>query len=477
MSILDSIVARRMSRIATEGPTLGKSVPQQREVPLVPFGKAPHVICEVKRRSPSKGDISADLDPVEQAGIYVSRGITSISVLTEENYFAGSLDDLMRVKQAFPNVSVLRKDFLLTPLDIEVSYRAGADAVLLIAAVLEKNDIELLYAKAMELGITPLVEVHDESDVAKVRSFAPICTGINSRNLADFSVDLIHPVALRGRIDWDTFLVFESGIDGEESARFAVESGFDALLVGEAVVKKPSLIPDIISGAAFRTGAGFWVNLFSRKRQGRPLIKICGLTNAEDVGLAVDLGADLLGFIFAPSPRQADADVVRSLGKSRPEEPGRVGVVVSAAPGTIEGSERDAFALLKEGILDAIQFHGAEDPAECYRAAFPYYKALRPREPAETSLIERYGCPRVLIDAFVKGCPGGTGRRISADIVSAAGLLGPVWLAGGIDPENVAEVIRSFAPELIDASSGLESEPGKKDPEKMRRFFSAINGG
>jgi indole-3-glycerol phosphate synthase / phosphoribosylanthranilate isomerase len=477
MSILESIVARRMERIAAEGSSLGKPVPVRRQVPHVRFGETPYVICEVKRRSPSKGNISVGLDPVEQARKYVCAGITSISVLTEEDHFGGSLDDLMRVKAAFPNVSVLRKDFLLTADDIDVSYRAGADAVLLIASVLDSEDISQLYAKAIELGMTPLVEVHDENDLAKVESFKPVLTGINSRNLKDFSVDLLHPVALRSKIAWETRLVFESGIDGEESARLAATSGFDALLVGEAVVRKPALIADIIRGATYRGEAGFWAELFSRKTAGRPLVKICGLTNGEDAELAAGLGADLLGFVFAASPRAADAEFVRSLGQRPAEGPGRVGVVVSPAPGTPGGAKLDALRLLKEGALDAIQFHGNEGPEECYRAAFPYYKALRPHAPEDTASIKRYGCPRVLIDAFVEGIAGGTGRQVSPSIIEAARCYGPLWLAGGLNPDNVRELVASFSPELIDASSGLECKPGKKDREKMHRFFEAVNGG
>jgi len=128
------IAAERARDVEKYGAAQGLSLPSARVLPLVPFLQDPAVICEVKRRSPSVKNINMDLDPVQQAISYAERGIKSISVLTEQNYFSGSLEDLVSIKTALPEISVLRKDFLLTEEDVEVSYRAGADAFLLIAS-------------------------------------------------------------------------------------------------------------------------------------------------------------------------------------------------------------------------------------------------------------------------------------------------------------------------------------------------------
>ncbi len=216
-------------------------------------------------------------------------------------------------------------------------------------------------------------------------------------------------------------------------------------------------------------GGGFWAELFARKSGcNRPLVKICGLTNRADVDAAGAAGADAFGFMFARSPRRADARFVRSLGARRPGEAVRVGVVVStdlSDPGT------EAFTLLQDGFLDAIQFHGDEEPAECYKKAFPYYKALNPAGTPEVERMRNYHSPRVLIDANVPGKKGGTGVRISNDIVAAAREIRPLWLAGGLNPDNVAKVVRLFDPELIDVSSGIEVSPGVKDHAKLRKFL------
>lgn len=474
MNIRDAIVANRRRRIRGEGHSLGAVIPARRQTPLVPFGAAPGVICEVKRRSPSRGDISSGLDPLKQVSLYAGAGITSVSVLTEEDHFSGSLDDLIAIKRAFPHLSVLRKDFLMDQEDIEISYRAGADAVLLIASILDSRTLLEMHRHAVDLGMAALVEVHDDADIEKVRLFAPSLVGINSRDLETFAVDPIRPIALKAGLDWGPKLVYESGIRGEEDARLASASGFDCLLVGEAVVRNAALIPEIVRGKEAGGGA-FWADLYDhRGRQRgeiRPRVKICGLTHAGDVEAAIDLGADALGFVFARSPRRADPGLLRSLGARRPDEPVRVGVVVSTDPPDRGG---DAFELLEEGLIDAVQFHGSEEPEECYRKAFPYYKALHPATAAEAETIESYHCPRVLIDASLPGTAGGTGVQVAAGIVEQAAKMRPLWLAGGLNAGNIADVVKRHHPELVDVSSGVEAAPGRKDADKLRRFFDEV---
>ena len=250
MSIMAEIVELRRSRVRAEGHALGAAVAAERTAPLVPFGRSPFVICEIKRSSPSKGEISAALDAPAQAAIYARQGARSVSVLTEEDHFRGSLADLMAVKRTNPDLAVLRKDFLLSIEDIDISYRAGADAVLLIAGVLERDELERMYRRATELGLECLVEVHTIEEIAKVRELAPRFTGINARDLRTFAVDLALPITLRASIDWETRVVFESGMRSREHAAFASGAGFEGILVGEAVVRRPELVGELIAGLA-----------------------------------------------------------------------------------------------------------------------------------------------------------------------------------------------------------------------------------
>ena len=478
MSVLDRIVAQRRHRIAEHGHAMGASLPAARALPLVPFGADPFLVCEVKRRSPSSGDIAPGLDVRAQACRYAESGVRSISVLTEEDNFGGSLDDLRSIKAALPHVAVLRKDFLLDEEDVEVSWRAGADAVLLIASVLDGGTLAAMYRKARGLGMQALVEVHDREDVDKCRSFAPELTGINSRDLATFSVDMLRPLALRPRVDWRTRLLFESGVRGPEDVMLALSAGFDGVLVGETAVRRPDSVAGLLSAFGRRQG-DFWARLCARMRPGRPLVKICGITRPADAEMASSLGADAQGFVFAQSKRQAAPALLRELSDL---DVLKVAVVVSGEPGGTAGLDPQVKELLEEGLLNAVQFHGSEQPEECASLAFPYYKAVRVQGLTDMAAMARYRCPRVLADAWSPHAAGGSGQRIPRELArELAGLAlearkgKPLWLAGGLGPDTVGEVIRELRPELVDASSGLEESPGCKDRLKLEKYFREID--
>jgi indole-3-glycerol phosphate synthase/phosphoribosylanthranilate isomerase len=468
MDVIDEIVKRRKERIKHLGYTMGVTVPEKRALPVTPFGRPPLFICEIKRASPSKGNIATGADAVAQAALYREMGIKTVSVLTEEEYFSGSLNDLSRVKSRFPDLSVLRKDFLVSEEDIEVSYRAGADAVLVIASMHSRKSLQRLYKKAMSLGMEVLLEVHDKDDVDRAMEIKPRFTGFNSRDLKTFGIDPMKPVRLRNLVKWSTVAVFESGIKAREDALFALSSGFSGILVGEAVMKNSALISEMME--CFQSdNEGFWLRLCKKEASSRPLVKICGITNDRDANFAQKIGADVLGFIFAPSPRRAKPELLRKL---RGLDILKVGVVAQREEDI--SIEPEVKSLLDEGSLDAIQFHGDESAPNCYKMAFPYYKALRIEKIDDVEKIARYRCPRVLVESFVPGKQGGTGRRLSDDIVCRVKEKHPLWLAGGIGPENVREIIETYNPELIDASSSLEESHGKKSHERMKKFFQEI---
>jgi indole-3-glycerol phosphate synthase / phosphoribosylanthranilate isomerase len=488
VSVLEKIVKNRAARVSREGPSLGIPVPRKRELPLVPFDREPFLIAELKRKSPSRGNIDPLFNPVEKVASYRTgeAALTpkSLSVLTEEDFFGGSLEDLMAVKQAFPRLAVLRKDFLLSVEDIDVSYRAGADAVLLITRVLKEKTLREMHQQALSLGLTALIELHSEDDVKKVKSLKPRLVGINARNLSTFTVDPLHPVKLTSKISWETEVVYESGINGAECARFAGRAGFAGILVGETIVKAPERVSEIIKG--FRLGKEehkkderkqkergtkgfFWNELLRRVQSGIPLVKICGLTRKEDVLAADRAGADILGFILAPSPRRTTPDFLRSI-------PATDALKVAVLVGTEGVKELRISSLLEDGNIDAVQFHGKEDPAECAAAAFPYYKALSVEKPKDIERIGEFYSPRVLIDASYRGKSGGTGRLIDGTLVTEAGRRGPLWLAGGLGPKNIGNIIRAHNPELVDASSCLECKPGEKDVNLLREFIDIAKG-
>ncbi|MBN1410537.1 MAG: bifunctional indole-3-glycerol phosphate synthase/phosphoribosylanthranilate isomerase [Spirochaetales bacterium] len=461
---LVKIIEKRRKRVSNEGHALGETIPSERRIPPVPFIRDPFLICEIKRKSPSKGNISLELNHLDQAGLYGREGVQSVSVLTEQDHFAGSLADLTGIKEKFPHLAVLRKDFLLDKKDIDVSYLCGADAVLLIAAALSGKELREMYQYAKSLGLEALVEVHSPDDVKKAAGAAPVLTGINCRDLETFRIDLAHPLSLRNLIDWETTLLFESGIHSQEQALFALSSGFNGILTGESVVRNPGLIKQYLTAFSLQK-CDFWQRLYARKK---PFVKICGITREEDARHAVDCGADIIGYNFTESKRRVDPALPEKL---RDLPVLKAGIVVA---GNGKGLDPDAKRLLEKGILDVIQFHGSEKPDECYKMAFPYYKAMRIKDGSDIESMGLYRCPRILADAYSENAFGGTGIRIAGELVSGIREKHALWIAGGIGPENIREILDRYKPELVDACSKLETSPGIKDHARVAQFIKEI---
>lgn len=193
-------------------------------------------------------------------------------------------------------------------------------------------------------------------------------------------------------------------------------------------------------------------------------IKICGITNLEDALLAVELGADALGFVFAPSPRQVDPEHAAAIIRELPPFVTTVGLVVDQAP----------LPLLEQCPVDVIQFHGAETPEQVAQLGRRAIKAFRIRSEEDLAVLPQYDAAAAfLLDAYVPGIMGGTGRQFPWRLALEARDLGkPVIVAGGLTPDNVELCIRTTAPYGVDVSSGVEASPGRKDPEKLRTFIA-----
>ena len=497
--ILAKIVRMRREDIERLGLNFGIDIPSERRTGHTEFLGNAGAILEVKRASPSKGDIAPDLDPVELANTYAEAHAQAVSVLTEGNFFKGSLRDLIAVadlmerrrQQGKHTCAVLRKDFLLYEDEIDIAYRCGADAVLLIARILEDEQLVKMAKRAQSFDMQAFVEVREADDFRKLQvvtaalgdaASKTIVAGVNSRDLATFHTDPLIPAGVRHKLPAKA--VFESGILTPADADYARSLGFTGILVGEAVAKNPTLAKDVVS--SFESGSEnargqFWKKFAEQlaKRKATPkansLVKICGITRVEDGLLAAELGADMLGFVFSTTKRLTTEAFVTSfstkLRAGGNPAPLLVGVITD--PNSPEG--QTAIKLAQEGVLDAVQFHGiAPSDAD---ANLPHYCAARIGEASDfepVAALRKNGEPRVLLDAKVEGIPGGTGKTIPEGLLLEKTSDIPLWLAGGITPENVTTICEKFHPELIDVSSGIEDAPGIKNHEKMRTLFSAI---
>jgi indole-3-glycerol phosphate synthase/phosphoribosylanthranilate isomerase len=366
-------------------------------------------IAEVKRRSPSAGDLRPDADPAALIREFEQRGAAAASILVDER-FAGSWDDL-REARAASDLPLLAKGFFSDPHDFAVARDAGADAVLLLLRDVDDRRARLLLDEARSLGLDVLVEAHDRGELDRAVELDAAIVGVNARDLGTFSIDRQAQLDLVAEAPRDRVVVAESAITAPAHAAAAELAGADAVLVGSALMRADD--PGVKLAELLR----------------RPLVKVCGLTREEDVAAAAAAGADLAGFVLAESPRRAEAPL------PVPDTMLSVGVFV--------GETRDVGT-------DLAQLYAAENGHRARRGAL--YRAGR-------------RVAEVLDLPWLEDDP--------SHWEQAASVEGRVLLAGGLGPENVRDAIEAVRPWAVDASRSLESAPGVKDHERVRAFVEA----
>jgi indole-3-glycerol phosphate synthase/phosphoribosylanthranilate isomerase len=368
-------------------------------------------IAEVKRRSPSAGDLRPDADPGALAAAFERAGAAAVSILVDER-FGGSVDDL-RAARAATRLPLLAKGFFSTPEQLRELREAGADAALLLLRDLGDQSVMELMQTGDALELDTLVEAHDPTELQRAVQLGSPVIGLNARDLSTFRIDLRAQLELLAAAPKDRLLVAESGIEQRSQATRAELTGADAVLVGSALMRAAN-------------PAAKLAELIHR-----PLVKVCGLTRDEDVAVAADAGADLAGFILAKeSPRRAAAvlDV--------PEAMLSVAVLV----GEYE----------EDHGSDLVQLYGRENGHRARDAA----------------LIHRgEQVARVLDLPWEDEDPEHLARAQAAE--------GRVMLAGRLGPDNVRAAIDAVRPWAVDAASRLEVEPGIKDHDKVRAFVEA----
>jgi indole-3-glycerol phosphate synthase/phosphoribosylanthranilate isomerase len=368
-------------------------------------------IAEIKRRSPSAGDLRPDADPGALARGFERAGAAAVSVLVDER-FAGSIDDL-RAARSTASLPLLAKGFFRDADELAELKQSGADAVLLLLRDLDDEQTTHLIDAAHELGLDALVEAHDAEELRRAAALGADPIGINSRDLSTFAIDRSSQLDLVARAPHGRVIVAESGIESRAQAAAAELAGADAVLVGSTLMRASDPATKL------------------RELIDRPLVKICGLTREEDVAVAAEAGADLAGFILAKeSPRRADRVL------PVPETMLSVAVFVG------ERSEAGS---------DLVQLYERENGHRGRDAIL-----LRGDEPVG----------QVLDLPWQQQDPEHHTR--------AATRAGRIVLAGQLAPDNVREAIEKVKPWAVDASSQLELSPGIKDHDRIRAFVEAV---
>ena len=366
-------------------------------------------IAEVKRRSPSAGDLRPDADPAKLAAQFAKAGAAAISVLVDGR-FGGTIDDLAAARAA-TETPLLAKGFFSTEAQLRELRESGADAVLLILSDLDDATTARLLAYTQELGIDALVEAHTADELQRAMALDAPVVGVNARDLSTFRIDRTQQLELVSRAAGDkAIVVAESGVTSRAQGAAAELAGADAILVGSALMQAPDPQAKL------------------RELLSRPLVKVCGLTRQEDVDAAVEAGADLVGFILVDkSPRRAEG--------------------VLDVPDT---------------VLSVAVF--VEDTTETRANLIQFYPDDGGNVRGREALLLREGreVARVLDQPWQKSDP--------THWSTAAAATGRVVLAGGLGPDNVRDAIAAVHPWGVDAASSLEREPGVKDHDKVRAF-------
>jgi len=448
------------------------------------------IIAEFKRRSPSAGTIRSDLSATDVATRYERGGASAISVLTDEQYFGGSILDLSAIRESTA-LPLLRKDFIIDEIQIYEAAAVGADAVLLIAAALGDAALAKLRATAEdELGLDAVVEVHTSGELRRAVMTGAKLIGVNNRDLRTFRTSLKTSERLIAEASRDRIMISESGLQNPKSLRHLRALGFRGFLIGEALMRAPdpeAALRDFIAGAeepslpqiscshrpvAGPTEISTAHSAVATAHGHNPIqIKICGVTNANDARACVELGADMIGFNFYPASRRyIEPAMVRRIADALPARTCAVGVFVDADTAEIR-------KLAKTAGVRCVQLHGHTTPESCNELVreFRVIRALSTDTRFEPEHTAAFPECDVLIDAYHPELRGGTGQ--TCDWSAARAALRHtrfLILSGGLDAQNVGRAIAAVTPHAVDVCSGIESAPGVKDHRALEQFISAV---
>ncbi|KAK6224014.1 anthranilate synthase / indole-3-glycerol phosphate synthase [Pestalotiopsis sp. IQ-011] len=455
------------------------------------------LMAEIKRGSPSKGIFALDINAPTQAKKYALAGASVISVLTEPEWFKGSIEDLRAVRQvlnAMPNrPAILRKEFIFEEYQILEARLAGADTVLLIVKMLDVELLTRLYKYSQSLGMEPLVEVQNAEEMKIAVELGSKAIGVNNRNLESFEVDLGTTSRLRSLVPKETVICALSGINTHEDVVANHRDGVNAVLVGEAIMRAPDaseFIQQLCAG-----------KVTPKSEASEPLlVKVCGTRTPEGALAAAEAGADLIGMILVPGRKrtvseesakaisQAIHDFTRPASTSGPASPANIATDFFAkAAQKITASDRtrpllagvfmnqpleEVLELQRKYDLDIVQLHGNEPLEWATRIPVPVVRKFLPGEPG---LATRGYHAVPLLDS-------GSGSGKLLDSVDIKAQLAQdselrVILAGGLDPTNVAETVASLGVEAshvigVDVSSGVEVD-GVQNLDRIREFVKA----
>lgn len=428
-----------------------KLQPSQRDFKAALIRSGISLIAEIKKASPSAGLIKKGrFDVAKIANDYETAGARAISVLTDKKYFSGDLENLTKAQEATSTTPLLCKDFFIDPYQIYEARKYGADAVLLISALLTSTQLQDLIDVARSLQMDALVEVHDEIELQRALSTDADIIGINNRNLHTFKIDLKTTQKLAKKIK-GRVLVAESGIATKADIA-QLPKAVAAILIGTSIMKSKDAQKKITS-------------LIGKPK---PVLKICGIQSVKEALLCQKLGVDYIGLNFVPSSeRKISLQMAQGIIKALKKNP----VSATQVVGVFQDQDmKEVNMYAKQLGLDLVQLSGKEKIADIKQSIVPVIKGVSISKASDIKKAQ--GMAQVAERILLDGRHPGSG--IMFDHALLKSLKIPFILAGGLNAINLPDVLELYQPFGIDLASGVEKN-GKRDLKQIEKICKIVS--
>ncbi|MBI2085735.1 hypothetical protein HYT74_00170 [Candidatus Daviesbacteria bacterium] len=393
------------------------------------------IIAEIKLSSPAQPFLGKETEIVNRVQNYQDAGVDAVSVITEKHFFGGDPSFVSKIKNAV-SLPVLQKDFIIEPYQLYEAKIAGADAILLIAKILSTKDLILFVNTAQKLGLEPIVEINNESELKKATATNTKIIAVNARNLDTFVINIDHACNLIRKTPEKFIKLGFSGISSREDIQKYKKAGTNGILIGTSLMKTKDIKKYLSSLLSVQ-------------------VKICGIRTLAAAKTAINAGAEFLGFNFIPtspryiSPKKAKEIIQYIKGKTK-----IVGIFQNNGISQVNKTAKNL-------ELDFVQLHGNENNEYINKIKFPVIKSIK-----INSKIAKMNSVYMLLDRNKQG------EGETPDLKKAENLAAkfPIFYAGGLTPDNVAEIVRKIQPFAVDVAGGIETD-GVQDIKKIKQFI------
>src|SRR6185369_3297862 len=414
------------------------------------------LIGEIKLASPKHDSLGSKEEVVPRAKLYKRSGVNAISLITEPHFFKGDISFVSQVKKHV-DIPVLQKDFVIDAFQIYQAKQIGSDALLLIARLLDEGALRIFVTLCQRLGIEPVVEINNEADLQKALATSTNIIAVNARNLETFAIDVDAACLLLKKIPGKFIkLGFSGVVSAKEIAQYK-NAGAEGVLVGTSLMKANN-VSEFVDSLRVLSGA-------TRSFSKHVLVKICATRSLEAAETAAKNGAEFLGMVFTPHTKihTIVMSVAKKIGNMMKGKINLVGVFQNMPLDVVQ-------KIIKDCQLDYAQFHGDETPEYLSKIKIKTIKAFRFSGDFSVTKareqMKKYKVDYYLVDRIKQS----EGPMLNLDKVAKLAKEFPLIFAGGLNPENVGNVVEKVKPQMVDVASGVETD-GQQDFKKIKTFI------